>query len=177
MIYLFLADGFEEIEALATVDILKRAGLEIKTVGVGVKEITGSHRITVFSDITENDVDFNKTEMIILPGGMPGTTNLGESDTVKKAIEFCANNDKFISAICAAPSVLGKYGVLNGKNFTCYPGCETGINGNYTAQKVTVDGKIITGKGPGATFDFAFKIVEILCGTDKVNELKKSMQC
>ena len=115
--------------------------------------------------------------MVILPGGMPGTTNLAESGTVKKAIEFCENNDKFICAICAAPSVLGKYGVLNGKSFTCYPGCETGINGNYTAQKVTVDGKIITGKGPGATFDFAFKIVEILCGTDKVNELKKSMQC
>lgn len=177
MIYLFLANGFEEIEAIATVDIIKRAGLKITTVGVGGSEIIGAHNIPVKSDICETELDFNDINMVILPGGMPGTTNLAKSEVVKDALIYCNANDKYISAICAAPSVLGKYGLLKNKNFTCYPGCEDGIDGNYTKEKVTVDGKIITGIGPGATFDFAFKIVETLCGIDKVNSVKSAMQC
>lgn len=177
MIYLFLANGFEEIEALATVDIIKRAGLKITTVGVGGSEIIGSHNISVKADICENELEFNDIDMVILPGGMPGTTNLGNSKIVKNTLFYCQENDKYISAICAAPSVLGKYDLLNGKNFTCYPGCEGGIDGNYTKEKVTTDGKIITGIGPGATFDFAFEIVKTLCGIDKVNSVKSAMQC
>ena len=177
MIYLFLADGFEEIEALNVVDILRRCGADIKTVGIGSKEIRGAHNIIVTADFDENCIDTNNLEMIILPGGMPGTTNLGKSDTVKKYIEYCDKNDKYIAAICAAPSVLGKYGILDGKPFTCYPGFEDACNGEYTAENVTVCDKIITGKGPGAVFEFAFTLTEILYGSDKVNELKKAMQC
>ena len=177
MIYIFLANGFEDIEALATADILKRAGLDIKTVGIGNKQIETSHGLKVICDYNENEIDIKKADMIILPGGMPGTKNLAESKIVKDALEFCIDNDKYIAAICAAPSVLGKYGLLYGKKFTCYPSFEEGINGKYTKDKVTVDGKIITGIGPGATFDFAFEIVKILCGSEKVKALKKSMQC
>ena len=177
MIYLFLANGFEEIEALAVVDILRRAGANIKTVGIDNKEIVGAHNIKVFVDTTENQVEIDKIEMVILPGGMPGTLNLGNSITVKKALKYCVENDKYIAAICAAPSVLGKYDILTGKNFTCYPGFENECKGNYSKNKVTVDGKIITGIGPGAAYDFAFKLVEILYGQDKVDELKNSMQC
>ena len=177
MIYLFLADGFEEIEALNVVDILRRCGADIKTVGIGSNKIRGAHNITVTADLDEISIDTNNLEMIILPGGMPGTINLGNSDIVKKYIEYCYNNDKYIAAICAAPSVLGKYGILDGKPFTCYPGFENACNGEYTAEKVTVCDKIITGKGPGAVFEFAFTLAEILYGNDKVNELKKAMQC
>ena len=177
MIYLFLANGFEEIEALATVDIIKRAGIKITTVGVGGNEIIGAHNISVKADISDNQLNLADADMVILPGGMPGTTNLSKSEAVKNALKYCTDNNKYISAICAAPSVLGKYGLLGGKDYTCYPGCENGICGNYTKDKVTVDGKIITGIGPGATFDFAFKIIEILCGIDKVNLIKSAMQC
>ena len=115
MIYVFLANGFEEIEALAPVDILRRAELEVKTVGVGGKTITGSHGITVTADIEEKDVTTDDMELMILPGGMPGTLNLEKSPIVTTCAEYCAKNDIYLAAICAAPSVLGHLGLLNGK--------------------------------------------------------------
>ena len=150
MIYVFLANGFEEIEALAPVDILRRAELEVKTVGVGGKTITGSHGITVTADIEEKDVTTDDMELMILPGGMPGTLNLEKSPIVTTCAEYCAKNDIYLAAICAAPSVLGHLGLLNGKEAICFPGFEGELKGATISEKpVCVDGKIVTAKGMG----------------------------
>ena len=140
MIYVFLANGFEEIEALAPVDILRRAELEVKTVGVGGKTITGSHGITVTADIEEKDVTTDDMELMILPGGMPGTLNLEKSPIVTTCAEYCAKNDIYLAAICAAPSVLGHLGLLNGKEAICFPGFEGELKGATISEKpVCVD--------------------------------------
>ena len=130
MVYLFLADGFEEIEALCVLDILRRAGVEIKTVGVSGKIANGAHQIPVTCDITQNELDVNADfDMIILPGGLPGAHNLNDSPVVDAMISKAVQNDKFICAICAAPYVLGIRGVLKGKKATCYPGFEDKLTG------------------------------------------------
>lgn len=121
MVYVFLADGFEEIEALTPVDILKRGGVDVVTVGVTGREATSSHNIVVTADIMEEEIDdFDDVEAIVLPGGMPGTTNLEASEVVKEAIEYCSKNDILIGAICAAPSILGHMGLLKGKHATAF---------------------------------------------------------
>ena len=123
MIYVFLANGFEEIEALAVVDVLRRAELDVLTVGVGEDFVIGSHQIPVACDIAEKSLILDeKTEAIVLPGGMPGTLNLEKSETVQNAIDWATKNDKLVCAICAAPSILGHKGLLNGKSATCFPG-------------------------------------------------------
>jgi len=177
MIYLFLADGFEEIEALAPVDLLRRAGKRILTVGVGKREITGRSDITVIADIEASEIKLDsELEMIILPGGMPGTTNLETSLEVSKAISFCAENDKFIAAICAAPSILGKLGLLNGKRAICYPSFEKHLKGALVGfDSVVADGKIITAKSAGASLEFSLKLIEVLCGTDKADEISRAI--
>ncbi len=180
MIYLFLADGFEEIEALTTVDILRRAGLSVTTVGVGNREITGSHNITVIADLVDTELtDFSDATAVILPGGLPGTTNLAASNTVNAALEYAANHpDILIAAICAAPSVLGKSGLLQGLKATCYPGYEEALAGaKATGNAVERDGRVITGKGAGVTVDFALTIVSALCSDEKAKSLKEAMQC
>lgn len=122
MIYVFLADGFEETEAIAPIDILKRFGKEVVTVGIGGGKITGAHAVTVIADITDSDVIMtDKVEMIVLPGGMPGTLNLEKSPVVQAAIKFCVDNKKAIGAICAAPSIIGKLGLLKGKRQLASP--------------------------------------------------------
>lgn len=179
MIYVFLADGFEEVEALTPVDILRRAGKEVCTVGIGSQIIKGSHGISVVCD-SDNGIfkcDDN-VEMIILPGGMPGTLNLEADKTVQEAIDYCIDNDKYIAAICAAPSVLGHKGILVGKNATCFPGFEKELTGaSYTGELVTVDGNIITGKGAGAAMKFALKLAEIMTTVEKAHSLEASLQC
>ncbi len=178
MIYMFLADGFEEIEALATLDIIRRAELDIKTVGIGSDVIQGSHAIKVFADMQIKDISTDDMEMIILPGGIPGTLNLEAEPLLKTVVDYCARNDKFICAICAAPSILGHMNLLKGKNVTCYPGFDTQLNGaNYTGENVSVDGKIITAKGAGVSIDFALKIVELFDSKEKANKLFCAMQC
>ncbi len=180
MIYLFLADGFEEMEALAPVDILRRAGLEVKTVGVTGKTVTSSRKIPVVADITTDEICYDDMDMVILPGGLPGTVNLENSKTVSDAVLYCNDNDKYIAAICAAPRVLGKLGVLNGKNATCFPGNEEAlINGgaNHLTDSVVVDGKAITGKGAGVAVKFSLAIVEALCGKEASDKLFHGMQC
>lgn len=168
MIYVFLAEGFEEIEALTPVDCLRRAGKTVQTVGVGGKVITGSHGIAVTADITEEDIALNEQlEMIVLPGGMPGTLNLGKSDAVKQAIEYCVKEKRWLTAICAAPTILGKMELLRGKKATCYPGMEADLKGAVVSRKsVVTDGKIITGRGPGAAMDFGLKLTEVLLSKD-----------
>lgn len=181
MFYCFLAEGFEEIEAVATVDILRRAGIDIRTVAVTdgkYSEVTGAHGVTFTADMPDTDVTTDNMDGVFLPGGMPGTTNLEKSAVVCSAVRFCAENNRYIFAICAAPQVLGHLGVLSGKKATCYPGFESELAGaEYTAAPAEQDGLIITGKGPGATFDFALMIVKELRGESLSKELASSMQC
>ncbi len=177
MIYLFLAQGFEECEALAPLDILRRAGCDIKTVGVGSKTAVGSHNIPVVCDITEDLAATENLTGIILPGGMPGTLNLEKSDTVQRFIDYAAENDLLIGAICAAPSILGHKGLLAGKKATCFTGFEKDLAGAQVINNPCVrDGNIITAYGAGAAFPFGFALLEAIKGSDKANELKKQMR-
>lgn len=178
MVYVFLANGFEEIEALSVVDILRRAGIETETVGIGsIGTVKGASGIIVDTDQKDKDIKKEPVEGVVLPGGMPGAENLYESSTVKDMLEYCSENDKLIGAICAAPLVLGRLGLLSGKKAVCYPGFEGELNGaNLSKESVCKDGNIITAKGPGAAMDFAFEIVNYFKGEAVVSELKKSMQ-
>lgn len=176
MIYVFLANGFEEIEALTTVDYLRRCELEVVTVGVGDNIITGSHNISVVADILDQELILDeKMDMIILPGGMPGTLNLEKSQVVKKAIEYSVENNKYIAAICAAPSILGHMGLLNGKKACCYIGFENQLFGaEVVYDSVCVSDKIITARGVGVSNEFSFKLAEILISKERSEILKKS---
>ena len=178
MIYCFLANGFEEVEALAPVDILRRAELDVVTVGVGGKEIKGSHGIRIIADIEESEVITDNMEMVILPGGMPGTLNLDNSPIVAASVEYCVKNNLPVAAICAAPSVLGHLGVFKNKKATCFPGFEGELNcSEYTGEPVTRDGNIITSKGAGCAVEFGLEIVSLLLGEERAEKLKGAMQC
>ena len=179
MVYVFLADGFEDIEALAPIDILRRANVDVKTVSVTGKEVTSSHGVTVKADISVSDIKLDSDlELIVLPGGMPGTLNLEASVGVQKAIDFCAANDKYIAAICAAPSILGHKGLLKGKKATCFPGFEKDLVGADACSDLVVkDGKFITGKGSGACIEFGLMLAEILVSADAALNIKAGMQC
>ena len=176
-IFVFLADGFEEIEALNPVDVLRRAGLSVKTVSVMDEQVVaGAHGVPVLADVMFDEVNAEDAEMILLPGGLPGATNLDAHQGLSQMILDFAKEEKPLAAICAAPLVFGNRGLLEGKKATCYPGFETYLKGaQYTAALVEKDGNFITGKGPGAAMEFAFAIVEKYCGMDKVNELKQGM--
>lgn len=178
MIYTFLAEGFEESEAIIPTDILRRAGFTVKTVGVGGKTVTGSHGIPIVCDITAENADTDSLEAIILPGGMPGTHNLEKDASVQKIIDFSYQNGILICAICAAPSILGHKGLLKGKTATCYSGFEKDLTGADTLQTAVVkDGNFITANGPGAAFKFGFEIVKALTKDGKkTEELKSSMK-
>lgn len=176
MIYVFYAHGFEEIEAIASTDILRRADLAVKTVGIGAKTITGAHGVTVHCDMIDHLASLKEMEMIVLPGGMPGTTNLEKSEVVRSFVEFAAENDKYIAAICAAPSILGHMNLLEGKKATCYPGFESDLAGaQYTGARVEQDSKLITASGPGAAIDFALKLVECLKGSEFAEQLRAKL--
>ena len=176
-IFVFLAEGFEEIEALTPVDVLRRAGLSVQTVSVMDEQVVaGAHGVPVLADKMFAEINPEDAEMILLPGGLPGATNLDTHEGLSRMILDFAAAEKPLAAICAAPLVLGNRGLLQGKKATCYPGFETYLQGaEYTAALVEKDGNIITGKGPGAAMEFAFAIVEKYCGIDKVNELKQGM--
>ena len=176
MVYMFLAEGFEEIEALCPLDLLRRAGVEVKTVGIGSKTICGSHGINVSADMKDIDLTDFEAEMIILPGGMPGTLNLDASATVHKAIDTAVKNGSYIAAICAAPSILGNLGLLKNKEAICYPGFEEKLLGAKISDKrVVVDGKIITAAGMGVALEFGLALVELLCTKDKAEALRKGV--
>lgn len=180
MIYMFLAEGFEETEALCPLDLMRRAGLNAVTVGIGGEYITGSHGITVKADIT--DADFhshsfeNAVDMLFLPGGMPGTLNLKESAVVCDALRSAAEDGKYIAAICAAPSILGDMGLLFGKEAVCYPGFEKQLSGATLSDKrVVLDGNILTAAGMGAALEMGLKIVEMFCGEEKAVSLRSAV--
>ncbi len=178
MVYVFLAEGFEETEAIAPIDILRRSGVEVRTVGVGGKTIKSSHGIVVTADLSENEIDPDGLEAVILPGGMPGTLNLEASKTVQSYIDFADANDLLICAICAAPSILGHKDLLKGRRATCFPGFEKDLYGaEVTDLPAVADGNFITGKGAGAAVEFGLKISEALCGAATAKKVRESMQC
>lgn len=176
-IYVFLAEGFEEIEALTPIDVLRRAELNVLTVSVMEEQVvTGAHGVPVVADRMFADIHLEDAEMLLLPGGLPGATNLDAHQGLSDMIVAFATERKPLAAICAAPLVFGNRGLLQGKKATCYPGFETYLTGaEYTAALVETDGNFITAKGPGAAMDFAFAIVEKYCGLEIVNELKQGM--
>lgn len=177
MTYIFFAEGFEEIEALAQVDILRRAGLNVTTVSVtGKKNVTGAHGVKVEADERFNDVDFSDATAFVLPGGLPGATNLAAHSGLCELLQYGANNDCVLAAICASPLVFGRLGLLNNKRATIYPGMEAELRQSViTHALVEKDGKIITGKGPAASFAFAYAIVDALKGRGASNDIAKGM--
>ena len=176
MVYFFLADGFEEIEALCPLDLCRRAGIEAKTVSITEsKTVTGSHGISVVCDLN-SDITLSDFDMMVLPGGMPGSTNLDASKLVDACINYAIKNDKYIAAICAAPMILGKRGILSGKEAICFPGFEQYLEGaKISDKKVVLDGRILTGAGMGVSHDFGLKMVEIFCGKETADNLCSSV--
>ncbi len=167
-VLIFLADGFEEIEGLTVVDLLRRAGIDITTVSITDKpRVTGSHKISLDTDTILNDVSFDVADMLVLPGGMPGTRNLEACDRLMSEVDrFAGNSAKKIAAICAAPTIFGHRGLLHGKKACCYPGKEGDLTGaKVSFDEVSVDGNIITSRGLGTAIPFSLAIIEAL--TDK----------
>lgn len=179
MYYIFLANGFEETEALAPLDIMRRADIEVYTVGVGSKVINGAHNIPVVADVIDCEIAPDKDcEGVILPGGMPGTLNLEKAESVQRFLDFAAKNNKLIGAICAAPSILGHKGLLDGKKAVCFPGFEEQLGNAIISDKaVMTDGNIVTGCGAGAALDFGFELVKYISGEAVAEHYRKSMLC
>ena len=177
MYYLFLADGFEETEAFVTLDMLRRAEIQVKTVSVNTTSVIGTHGIPVQADLTEDQFIADNCEGIILPGGMPGTENLYSSVTVMNAVEYCINNNLLIAAICAAPIILGRRGYLDGKNSVCFPGFENELFGAIINDApVCVDSNIITAKGAGCVFQFACAVIEYISDKTLADKILRQLQ-
>ena len=178
MICVFLAEGFEEIEALAFVDILRRADIDVKTVSIYDKNIVkGAHNIEVKTDLTINELNLNEISGVVLPGGIPGTPNLLNSDKVRSALEYAINNNLYVGAICAAPMILGKLGYLKGKSATSYPDFQKELDGaNVLQTNVVKDGNIITSWGAGTAHDFAFEFVKSIKDEKLADSIRSAMQ-
>ena len=177
MIYVCLAEGFEETEAITPIDLLRRAGAQVTVVGVTGKTVTGSHGIPVVADKERGEIDDSDVELVVLPGGMPGTLNLENSEGVQRLIDTAARQGALLGAICAAPSILGHKGLLNGKTAVCFPGFEKDLTGAVPGTEETVrDGNIITSRGAGSAVSFGLKLVEALYGEKQAEELGKTIQ-
>jgi len=176
-VYIHFADGFEEIEALAPVDILRRAGCEVTIVSImGKKEVISSRGVKIIADKLFEEMNYKEVDMLVLPGGMPGSKNLDEHEGLKKQLLEANKNGKWLGAICAAPMVLGHLGLLKNKNATCYPGNEPDLIGaKSTGKSVEIDGNIITAKGAGVSIKFGLALAEVLVGKEKANEVKSKM--
>ncbi len=177
MVYVFLADGVEEIEALTVVDMCRSAGLNLQTVAIGRdKSVTGRSDITVEADIKLKDVDWDSAEMLVLPGGMPGTKNLEECEELMTHVDEMSQNGRNIAAICAAPTIFGHRGILDGRLACCYPGLEAQLSGaKVSAEPVCVDGNVITSRGMGTAIDFSLAIITKLISAEKADEVAKSV--
>ena len=177
-VYVFFANGFEEIEALTVVDMLRRA--EVETVMVSImpeKTVLGAHNIPVVADGLFEDYNYSDGDMLVLPGGMPGTNNLMAHEGLRDELFVYCDAQKYMAAICAAPSVLGMNGMLRGKKATCYPGFEDKLLGaEVTKERVVTDGNIITSKGMGTAIDFAAAMIEVLCGEEVAQNVLKTVQ-
>ncbi len=178
MVYVFLADGFEIIEALSPVDMLRRAGVEVKTIGITGPVVESSCKVKVTADIMPGEADIEASEAVIIPGGMPGVTNLEKSDFVKNSLLNAAGMGKLVCAICAGPSLLGKLGLLKGRRAIAYPGFEQYLEGAAVSSDYVVrDGNFITARGAGVSVDFGLEIVSALKGEDAADQVRKSIQC
>ncbi len=179
MIYVLLAEGFEEMEAIAPIDLLRRAGVDVQTVSIADDAVVcGSHGISVTADITRSDVTTDGLEGVILPGGLPGTTNLQASPLVQELLDYAVAHDLYIGAICAAPSVLGAKGILRGKKAVCYPGYEQTLEGAEVVDApAVIDGHIVTGKGAGVSQWFALALVEAIISKETADRLREGIQC
>lgn len=177
MNYVFLADGFEEVEALATVDVLRRCGIEVQTVSINeTRGVAGAHGINVTADCKMEDVDLSIADFLILPGGLPGATNLRDCEALQEVLKQHAAKGGNLAAICAAPMVLGGLGLLEGKEATCYPGFEKYMIGAKPGSlPVVQDGNVITGKGPAFAFAFGLKIAEAIKGKDAAGDVAAGM--
>ena len=177
MVYMLLGTGFEETEAIAPLDLLRRAGLEIQTVGINGKVVYGSHKIGVETDIEIGQMDLSAMDMIILPGGLGGVASIRASKEAMEAIRFAYENGKYTAAICAGPTVLADLGITDGKNATCYPGCEDGMGKAVMAenQAAVIDGKVITGTSAGCAVAFGLALIEVLKGREEADRIAKQI--
>lgn len=179
MVYVFLANGFEEVEAITPIDYLKRAEIPVEIVSVEQENIVvGAHNINIIADCNIKDIDIDKADMIVLPGGMPGTLNLKKNSLLNQYIDYCYSREVFIGAICAAPMILGEKQMLKGKKATCYPSFEKYLLGcNYNNENLCVDKNIITCKSAGYAQDFAFALIEALKGKELTKSIRSSVIC
>ncbi|MHB1394844.1 MAG: DJ-1 family glyoxalase III [Clostridia bacterium] len=174
---IYLADGFEEIEAITVVDVLRRADIDARMISItGKKDVAGAHRITVTADELFESADNLGADMLVLPGGMPGTRHLGEHKGLKEIILKFAEGNKLIAAICAAPSILGRLGLLDSKKAVCYPGFEESLKGAVIGEDIiSQEGNYITSKGPGTAIYFSLRLVELLTDSETAEELREGM--
>lgn len=177
MVYLLLGTGFEETEAVAPLDLLRRAGVDVLTVGVNGKVVYGSHKIGIEADITIDQMDLTNLEMIVLPGGLGGVASARASRKALDALRFAWDNDKYVAAICAGPTVLADLGITDGKNATCYPGCESGMGSAKMAENAASvrDGKLITGTSAGCAIPFGLALVEALKGKEAADAIARQI--
>ena len=177
MVYLLLGTGFEEMEAIAPLDILRRAGISVMTVGLNGKTVYGGQNIGIEADITIDEMDLTDLEMIILPGGLGGVTSARACQPALDALKFAWDNGKFVAAICAGPTVLADLGITDGKNATCYPGCEGGMGSAIVAENAATvrDGNLITGTAPGCSVKFGLALVEALKGKDAAADVEAQL--
>lgn len=174
MVYILLAPGFEEAEALVPADLLRRAGIETALVSIAGETVTGSHGISVAADTVLDRADLSKAEMVVLPGGGPGYKNLGAEPKVEALVREAVRRDIWVAAICAAPTLLGRWGLLEGKQAVCFPGMEEGLTGAqaHMDRRTVRDGKIVTGRAAGSAFDFGLDLVEALAGPEKAAQVR-----
>lgn len=178
MYYLFLANGFEITEAMAPLDVMRRAGLDVKTVGVTGAAVQSSNGVTVQSDVAIDDVSFDDVDGAILPGGMPGTLNLKKNEKVIECVKRCYESGKLVASICAAPSIFGEMGLLIDRRATCFPGFEKALDGAvHTGAHVETDGNVITSKGAGCAIEFGHAIVSYALGKANADKVLSDMQC
>ena len=176
MVYMLLGTGFEETEAIAPLDLLRRAGVEIQTVGLNGKIIYGGHGIGVEADIEIGQMDLTQLEMIILPGGLGGVASIRGCEAAMEAVRFAYENDKYTAAICAGPTVLADLGIPNGKNATCYPGCEGQMgSANMVEAAAVTDGKLITGTSAGCAVSFGLALIAALKGQEEADRIEKQI--
>ena len=178
MYYLFLANGFEITEAMAPLDVMRRAGLEVKTVGITGEMIQSSNGVSVKPDIDISDITYDNIDGAILPGGMPGTLNLKASNAVVECVKKCYNDGKLVASICAAPSIFGEMGLLRDRRATCFPGFEKALDGAvHTGAHVETDGNVITSKGAGCALEFGHAIVSYAVSKEAADKVLSDMQC
>lgn len=177
MVYVLLGTGFEETEAIVPVDLMRRAGIDVITVGINGKTVYGGHNIGIEADITVEEMDLTNLEMIVLPGGLGGVASIQASPLAMEAIRFAYENEKFVAAICAAPTILAKLGITNGKRAVCYPGCEEDMGSANIVQDAacTRDGRVITGTSAGCATAFALALVDALKGPQASDRIARQI--